>query len=461
MSPPDRRWAHTAAITAIALVARAAIVAWAFNRFPPIADGTFYQLFATRLAHGLGYTVVWDDGAVTYAAHYPVGYPALLALAYRVFGDAPGVAMAVNAAIGTLAAACGHRVALRELSPRLALVAGLALALQPALLLYTPAVMTEGVAASLVVIALACAPPRDAEKRVYIARIVLMGVVFGFATLVRPQTIVFAPFLAAFATRLRLFVPAAVLAVALLTVAPWTARNCARMHRCALVSVNGGWNLLIGVHTDNGSWTPLESPEECKTVWDEAAKDACFERAARAEIDRAPRAWLAKAPRKLAVTFDVFAAGPWYLFRSNPRAFGERAVVVLGGLDAVTARLILVLALLSSAPIWRFRVRRKRLRTTVPRVLLALVGLGFAFARTAWPAYGVLAVASLLRDRDEKRSALRASSGFVLAATMITHAAFFGAGRYGLLVVPLLTLASFSCVRPKALSASASSVSGR
>jgi len=38
---------------------------------------------------------------------------------------------------------------------------------------------------------------------------------------------------------------------------------------------------------------------------------------------------------------------------------------------------------------------------------------------------------------------------------MATHAAFFGAGRYGLLVVPFVALAAFSCVRPKALSASA------
>ncbi len=456
-------WAHTVVVTAVALIARAAIVAWAAGKFPPIADGTYYQLFATRLAHGLGYTVAWDDGAVTYAAHYPVGYPALLSLAYRVFGDAPGIAMAVNAAIGTLAAACAHRVALREMSPRLAMVAGLAIALHPAILLYTPAVMTEGVASALVVVALACAPRRDASRNVYVARIAAMGAVFGLATLVRPQAIAFAPLLALVATR-RPAAAVAVLGFALLTVAPWTVRNCVRMNRCALVSVNGGWNLLIGVRTDSGSWTPLEAPDECKTVWDEAAKDLCFEHAARAAILRSPGRFLAKMPRKLAVTFDVLAAGPWYLTNSNGRAFGDRAVVFWGGADILATRVLLALALVTSAPLWRLRVRRRRLGATVPRLALAAVGLVFAFSRTAWPAYGLLAIASLVRDRDEKPSVLRAASGIVVAATMATHAVFFGAGRYGLLVVPILSIAAFARVRPKSLPASAmmtQSASGR
>src|SRR5262245_11712687 len=118
--------------------------------------------------------------------------------------------------------------------------------------------MTESVAASLVVIAMSCAPRKDASRNVYIARIALMGAVVGVATLVRPQTIAFVPFIAFFMTR-RFLAPAAVLAFTLLTVSPWTARNCVRMHRCALVSVNGGWNLLIGAHTESGSWAPLDT----------------------------------------------------------------------------------------------------------------------------------------------------------------------------------------------------------
>jgi len=436
-------------VVVVALVVRGAIVWWGHAHFPPIADGEFYHRFAARLAAGLGYTMAWPDGVVTYAAHYPVGYPAILSLAYRVFGSTAGVAMGVNAAIGVTASVCAHRVALRELSKWRALAAGLAVALHPALVLYTPAVMTEGVTAALVVIAVACGP-RDK-----LWWLVAMGVVFGVATLVRPQTIVLAPLLAfVWAPRARVRAAAIVLGVALLTVAPWTVRNCVRMNRCALVSVNGGWNLLIGVHTVTGAWTELETPDACKTVWDEAEKDRCFEHAARAEIADAPLAWLSKAPRKLAVTFDIFAAGPWYLYRSSARFFGDRAVIAWAVVETIASRALLVFAIVASAPLWRLRVRQKKLETTLPRLGLAAAALVFALTRTAWPAYALLSVACLVRDRDEKRSPIRTSAGVVLAVTMLTHATFFGAGRYGLLVVPLVTLAAFACVRPKALSAS-------
>ncbi len=461
----QRDWAHTALVALVALAARAAVVAWAHARFPPVADGTFYDMFAARLARGLGYTVAWPDGAVTYASHYPVGYPAMLALAYRAFGASAGVAMALNAAVGVVASACAHRVALRELRPALALAAALVFALDPALLLYTPAVMTEGVAAGLVVGAIASLPRKTASRNVYVARIALAGVVFGLATLVRPQVLALAPPLAFVfvpgRARRRALVAAAVLAASLLTVAPWTARNCVRMHRCALVSVNGGWNLLIGVHAEGGGWAPLEAPDACKTVWDEAQKDVCFERAARAEIAARPGAWLRKAPSKLAMTFDVMAAGPWYLHASNAAAFGDRAKLAWGAVETVVSRVLLALALVASAPIFRLRLSRKRWATTAPRLALAATGLVFAFAEHAWIAYALLAIACLVRVCGERRSPLRLAAGIVVGATMLTHAVFFGAGRYGLLVLPAVALAAFACVRPKALSASVSSASGR
>jgi pimeloyl-ACP methyl ester carboxylesterase len=61
------------AIAAVALVARLAVAVWAWNAIPPTADGHYYHVLATRLAEGHGYTWCWPDGAVTYAAHYPVG----------------------------------------------------------------------------------------------------------------------------------------------------------------------------------------------------------------------------------------------------------------------------------------------------------------------------------------------------------------------------------------------------
>src|ERR1017187_7833911 len=88
-------WTRSWAIAALALLARSWVAVWAAPRFPAAADGFYYDTLAHRLAAGQGYTWLWPDGAVTYAAHYPAGYPALLALAYRLPGGprAPGLTM--------------------------------------------------------------------------------------------------------------------------------------------------------------------------------------------------------------------------------------------------------------------------------------------------------------------------------------------------------------------------------
>lgn len=97
-------------VAGVALAARLAVVVWAHARFSASADGHYYDVLARRLAAGAGYTWLWPDGAVTFAAHYPVGYPAILALAYLVLGASPAVAMTVNALIGAAGAYAAHRV---------------------------------------------------------------------------------------------------------------------------------------------------------------------------------------------------------------------------------------------------------------------------------------------------------------------------------------------------------------
>src|SRR5262249_23511001 len=130
---------------------------------------------------------------------------------------------------------------------------------------------------------------------------------------------------------------------------PWTARNCVRMHRCALVSVNAGWNLLIGTQTENGGWQEVDVPAECRTVWDEAEKDACFERAAKSAIARKPITWASRAPAKLRTTFDYFGAGPWYLHAANPARFSDFARVAWGIVETIVSRGLLIAALASRA----------------------------------------------------------------------------------------------------------------
>lgn len=430
-----RRARDALVVTAVAFVARLAVVAWAASRIPAAADGVYYDKVATRIAAGLGYTWLWPDGAVTYAAHYPVGYPAMVGLGYYVFGAHPVVAMLLNAVLGAAASLATFEL-VKAARPSSALWAGLAVALHPALAAYTPAIMTEGPTTALLVIAGACA-----VRRWRIAT----GLAIGLAVLVRPQSLLFAPLLGALAVPApsvarRLTGAAVVTALALAVCAPWTVRNCVRMEKCALVSVNGGWNLAIGTQTDSGAWSEIQVPPECREVFQEAAKDDCFGAAARREIARRPGPWLARVPTKLHATFDYFGAAPWYLHDANKSAFSYDAKVRLGTVETIVSRLLLVAALaglLRTAP-----ERRRGLVAAVVAVSVAL-----CFTAQAWPAYLVLGLLALVRWRD---SVLHAYAGAVLLGTAATHAVFFGAGRYGLVVVPFVTALALAQPAPRA-----------
>lgn len=437
----------TLAIFAAALAARLAVVIWAAGRFPPAGDGIYYQKIAERIGMGLGYTWLWPDGAVTYAAHYPVGYPAIVGAVYAITGPTLTVAMVINAVIGALAAAAVHHLAGRAGGRRSAIVAGALVALHPALVMYTPAIMTEGVTAALITIAAVLAAPIEGSRRRALGRIAGLGAVIGIATLVRPQSILIAPLFALIAAfpgpagRARiariLGRMALATAVAVLVCAPWTARNCVRMKRCALVSVNGGWNLLIGAdEASTGAWSPVKVPDACREVFDEAEKDVCFGREAQRFIREHPATWAALVPRKLAATFDYAGAPGWYLHASNAEAFPDRAKTALGAVETLFERLVLVAALVAVAR----RVGPEAPRRRILGLALAAVGAIAAFTLHAWVGYLAFAAVGVLRGRAMIRGPVIVSAAvLVVLATAGVHAVFFGAGRYSMVVFPLLT----------------------
>jgi hypothetical protein len=434
----------TLLVGATALVGRLVIALWAWSRFPPVADGVYYQIHAQRLADGLGYTWAWPDGSVTAAAHYPIGYPALVSFVYRVLGDAPGNAMVLNALVGALGAVALHRAALATTSPRAALAAGLIFALHPGLLSYTPALMTEGVTAALIALALWAVVSLRSTSGVRWPAVLGLAAVVGVATLIRPQSIVLAPLfgwlaLPGFSLVRRGLVAGAALALALCIVLPWTARNCDEMGRCAFVSVNGGWNLLIGTDPEaNGSWAPIKVPVECETEYDEAQKDVCFERAAWRRIGEAPLSWLALAPKKLSATFDYCGAGAWYLHEGGPLHFGKGAKLALGAVETVAQRALLALALIAAV-----RARARAWSWATPR-RVCIAAAGFALLPWAWLGVLAFSVLGLAQPREAPaptRVAL-GSAAVITGTTALIHAIFFGAGRYGLVIVPALVLAA-------------------
>ncbi len=431
-------------LSALGLVLRLALVLWAKDRFPPADDGSFYHVVAQRIAQGAGYTWLWPDGAVTYAAHYPVGYPAFLGLAYALFGSRPVVAMLANAVLGTLAVFAAQRALAARGTRHQALLGGLLLALHPGLVCYTPALMTEGVSAELLVIA-AWLALRAGTGRGALARLVVLGLCAGALTLVRPQLLILAPVFGFFALpaeqsryRQRVLRALLVCGVAVALCLPWTLRNCARMDRCVFVSANGGWNLLIGAAPEaNGAWIPIEGatvPPECRNVFGEAEKDRCFGHAGLAHIRSNWVGFLRLVPRKLSVTFDYFGAPGHYLHTSNAQAFGERGKLWLGVAETVWERLVLLLAIVQAA---RLGTRRRP-----GSLIAALPAALFALLRSGYLAYLGFVLSAALSGKELLKRPLLALAASAVLATALTHALFFGAGRYGFVCAALLCLAA-------------------
>lgn len=427
-------------VAGVALAARLSIVVWAAGRIPPTADGDFYHIIASRIAQGMGYTWLWPDGTVTYAAHYPVGYPSLLALTYLVIGAAPFSGMLLNALLGAFAAVGAHLLAKYAASPRRALVVGLLVALHVALVPYTAALMTEGVAAAAWIGAVLVAMvARSSSGRRRVAWLAGLGIVLGAATLVRPQTLLLIPFLAWLATpwswtwRKRLGMAGLVCVLSVATFSPWVVRNHVRMGEAGL-SFNGGWNLLIGATPSaQGTFAPLEVPPSCREVFDEAQKDICFGRAASDRIVADPVSWLALVPKKWGATFDYCGAAGWYLHEANPVAFPYRAKVVLGAAETLFVRGLLMAALVSMALAAGPRRRA--------RIVIAVAGCVFLFTPHAWPSMiGLLVVLLLFGRKLDRMPVAVAGTAGAIAVTLFSHAVFFGAGRYAMVLFPLLTV---------------------
>jgi 4-amino-4-deoxy-L-arabinose transferase-like glycosyltransferase len=278
------------------------LAAAALVRLAPAWDGYFYARHAEQLAAGLGYVSADGAGTLRPTAFYPVGYPAAMAALLPLTHSARLAAIGVNLVASLVAVAAVVLVADRAAGPRVATVAGLVYALYPGSLLWSAAAMTETLTGALLVVAMAAA---GSSRRGSSA---LAGLALGAAALVRPQSLVALPLVAlgARSWRGRLGAVALAALVALSVVAPWTVRNCARLDACALVSTNGGSNLLIGTFADaRGGYRRPRGADGCATARGEVERDRCMSRVAVARIVEHPLRWASLVPMKLALTFGI------------------------------------------------------------------------------------------------------------------------------------------------------------
>lgn len=214
----------------------------------PHSDSAWYVARAYDLLAGLGYQ---ESGHPT--AYWPVGWPAILAGALYLFGSIKGSIISINLFGSALIMGSilwfGRNIAKSEMVARIAL---LGYAIYPNHIAYTGNAATEIFYTGISMLAFALLISGRSKTKLLIAS----GIIFGVATLIKPQTIAF-PFGAVIA--LGFTIPnyrwysvlragITVYIVLLCVVLPWSFRNQAVFGEFILVSTNGGTALILGAN---------------------------------------------------------------------------------------------------------------------------------------------------------------------------------------------------------------------
>jgi len=281
----------------------------------PTFDDAWYFRTAREIAEGRGYL----DDLQRVTAYFPVGYPATLAAFSLVTGPSLLAAQLLNVvfALGTLL--CIY-LTVRTLGgdDKLAATATALFGFLPNQVVSCCVTMSEITFTFAITLGtLLALQPRALRQPAWW---LLVGAVFGWATLIRSQALLlplmFMPIAAyyrlgwnGFGRRVTIGLGLVSLGLGLV-VGPWTYRNYRELNAFVLVSTNGGENLFIGNNpVANGRYqAPAEIFPQGKAVLDlpELERDRLGRELAREYIESHPLATLARAPKKL-----------WYMYRSD------------------------------------------------------------------------------------------------------------------------------------------------
>jgi 4-amino-4-deoxy-L-arabinose transferase-like glycosyltransferase len=246
-----------AALVAILLLGAGLRLGEAWSGRAAVFDAAAYAAIAKNLDEGNGFTV--GAAATQPSTDYSPGLPLFIAGIYKVTGGVhERLARIVLALIGALAPLLAYLLA-RRLSPRhgiaAGLIAALVVAIYPATIEYTGMLMTEPLAATLLIGGiLGILWAADGAS---LRRWLVPGLTLGALALVRPEYLAIGLLLALLVfLRQRLHMPwrralgaAAIVALGIVVViAPWTIRNAIALDRFVSVSTGGGQVLYAGTY---------------------------------------------------------------------------------------------------------------------------------------------------------------------------------------------------------------------
>ena len=264
----ERRWLLVIMLAATAL--RLAWVLYAAREPRGFHDPSLYEVFATRIADGHGFTAA-NGEATTY---YPVGYVGALGAVMwfvrlaPIHENVPLTAGLFNLVLGVGTVWLIFEIGRRLFDNRVGLVAAAAVALWPNLIFHTAVILTETlfVFLALAAVLLLVALPADAQ-RVGWRRLAAFGAIVGLSALVRPISLAFLPVLivvlavagAGWRNVLRAVVVAA--GAVAVVLAPWTVRNTRQTGSFVAISTNLGDNLCMSRHP--GATGGFQSSDAC------------------------------------------------------------------------------------------------------------------------------------------------------------------------------------------------------
>jgi 4-amino-4-deoxy-L-arabinose transferase-like glycosyltransferase len=349
-----------------------------------INDTTFYQFTAASLANDGGYT--GPDFQPT--AGWPPGFPFVMSLLYRVFGERLSLALALNVLLATATAVLIYLIAAHIMGRREALVAGALFAILPGPLFMTGLYLSETTFMFILVGFLALVVFLPDRRWTAIA----LGVALGLAALTRGEGLLMPIIPLAFwwgsLDRREWLQRVALLVVAMaLTIAPWTVRNMVVMDGFIPVGNNPSGTLWSGHNPDANGWivNPRTRPDR---VGGKAPNETERARQLRSEAIswalRNPHKELGLVPRRLLMLNQGSAGSIGGWLNAGPRyqwQLGTSSILVFTVLGDALGYFLLFVTLASAAVLGPRRLWRLHpgMRAVLAYLALCLINYGVVY----------------------------------------------------------------------------------
>ncbi|MEX1255204.1 MAG: glycosyltransferase family 39 protein [Dehalococcoidia bacterium] len=385
---PARWWSREMAmVAAIVLLGVALRVLWISYAQPDPSDGRFddsrfYDNFASRIANWEGYIMPDEPAELQWAPGYaggyptavwPPGYPALLAVPYKLFGHDPAYGRFINVAAAGVSIALVYAIGQRLFSRQVGLIAAALLAVFPGQIFFASLIVTESVFTTLLLaLVWVLVVLNDGPRPPPVLAAAGVGLLLGAMALVRSEGVMLVLVALAF---WRLLVPSwramaphagLLLLGTALVVAPWTVRNYVTMDGFVLTSSGGSHTFWAGHHADiyaDGGLADIRAALEREREYEELPYP---ERELRFEQDLLEEA-LRYAVSHPGIELRNLGLKAYYLFRDDASALDwvqikpvipKDDVTVLAGVANGVYYVVLLLAVLGLALDRRWRDRR-------------------------------------------------------------------------------------------------------